>query len=83
MKKNLSLLKRIGILSILCFCLGFVAITNNTQTASAAPCCSTCEVPLFEDEFAYCENYCGASSGTCYNSCLTRVRRCWQICWNC
>lgn len=80
MKRNLSLLKRIGVLSVLCFCLVFVAVSSSPQSVGAAPCCSSCPVYPGDDEYTYCENQCGASSGTCYDQCLRRVYNCWGVC---
>ena len=87
MKSKLGLLKRLGILAILVFCLGFVMFASDkTQAALAAPCCSDCDVPPFgEDPTAeeYCADQCGASSGSCYNLCLNRIHNCWAHCIFC
>ena len=50
-----------------------------TPTA-AAPCCSSCAVYPGDDEDTYCENYCGASSGSCFDSCRNRIYSCWRWC---
>lgn len=83
MKRNLNLLKKIGILSVLCLCLGFALVSSNTQLVAAAPCCSDCPIPPGEVEPTpqeYCTAQCGASSGSCYNLCINRVYSCWQWC---
>ena len=82
MNKKLSLLKRIGILSILCFCLSFIAFSNDTSSASARPCCSSCEVNPIDpvpSPHEYCTDLCGSDSA-CYSECLSRIQRCWRIC---
>lgn len=80
MTKNLSLLKKIGILSVLCFCLVFVAVSSDMQSAAARPCCSSCEVYPGDDEVTYCENLCAADTVTCYNNCINRIHNCWRVC---
>ena len=83
MKIKLGLIKKLSILAILLFCLGFVAFTPTTTTVQAAPCCSTCPIPPGEPEPTpqeYCANQCGVKSGPCYNQCLNQVYSCWQWC---
>jgi hypothetical protein len=84
MKNNFGLIKRLGILAFLLVCLGFVTfMPNTTRTALAAPCCSDCPLPPSQAEptpSEFCADYCGARSGSCYNSCLSDVYSCWQIC---
>jgi hypothetical protein len=80
---KLNLIKRLGILAVLVFCLGFVMFAPGTsQTVAAAPCCSECPVPPGSDisPFDYCTDQCGASSGSCYNSCINQVHNCWRWC---
>jgi hypothetical protein len=85
MKNKLGFLKRIGILAVLMFCLGFVMFAPSaSQSALARPCCSQCPIDPF-DPFApepsdYCTDQCGASSGSCYNSCINSVYNCWHWC---
>ena len=84
-RTQLGLLKRLGILAVLVCCLGFVA-TNSHAVQLAAPCCQDCAVPPFgEDPTAeeYCENKCGASSGSCYTVCLNQIHNCWAHCIFC
>jgi hypothetical protein len=87
MKNKFGLLKRLGILTVLVFCLGFVMSNSNAvQPVLAAPCCQDCRVPPFgEDPTAeeYCANQCGAGSGSCYTVCLNQIHNCWAHCVFC
>lgn len=83
MKRNLCLLRRISVLSVLCFCLVFVALSANTRSSAAAQpdCCSSCEVDPYEgDAFIYCRDICCSDSGACFEACLRHVRYCWLSC---
>jgi hypothetical protein len=85
MKKNLSLLKKLGILSVLCFCLGFITVANDVSAAPARPCCSYCAInPVDPDPNvtpdSYCTDQCGSSSGTCYTNCINQIYSCWRWC---
>lgn len=84
MKNNFGLIKRLGILTFLLVCLGFVTfMPNATRTALAAPCCVDCPLsPLDADVTPqeFCADYCGARNGACYENCLDDVYSCWQIC---
>jgi len=86
MLRHKKLVARLFMLTVLLSSLGFVALTPNTQIALAAPCCSSCPIPPGEVEPTpqeYCTSECGASSGPCYNSCISSVYNCWQRCVNC
>lgn len=84
MKNNLGLLRKLGILATLLFCLSWISFSTNTQSAAAArPCCSQC--PLSPEDFTqtpqeYCEDQCGSNSGTCYTECINQVYSCWRWC---
>lgn len=86
MKKVITakILRKLLVLGILICGLIFVASDNRSmQIVKAAPCCYTC--PGFEDAdpSPYCESYCGASSGTCYNNCVQSAFNCYRICVSC
>lgn len=86
MLRHKKLIARLFMLTILLSCLGFVALTPNTKIALAAPCCSSCPIPPGQVEPTpqeYCTSQCGASSGSCYNSCISGVYNCWQRCVSC
>lgn len=86
MLRHRRLTVRLCVLAVLLLCLGFVSLTPSTRTALAAPCCSSCPIPPGQVEPTpqeYCTSQCGASSGTCYNSCLNSVYNCWARCVNC
>lgn len=86
MKEKLGLIKRLGILAVLVFCLGYVAFTPNTQSVLAAPCCSDCPVAPWDVETTieeHCAAQCGSTSGTCYTRCVNRAYSCWANCISC
>jgi hypothetical protein len=85
MKNKLGLIKRLGILVVLMFCLGFVMFApSGTQSALARPCCSDCAInpedPQGQWPEQYCADQCGASSGSCYTSCVNSIYNCWHWC---
>lgn len=79
------LLTRFAILSVLLLGLGYVWTMPASQVASAAPCCQSC--PGFTEpgeEVVYCSNQCGgATSGSCYDTCMDGVWRCYRTCYYC
>jgi hypothetical protein len=87
MKNKLALVKRLGVLAILLFCLGYVSFSPNSQIVLAYPCCESCPIPPPGDAdytpSEYCADQCGVRSGTCYNNCLSEVYNCWQWCVPC
>lgn len=82
MKNVLKIGRKMVLLGALLIAFGVVMYSDSfNPPVKAAPCCSSCEVSPFDgDEITYCENYCGASSGSCYNSCITRIHNCWRWC---
>lgn len=84
MRNNLSLVKRLGVLSVLVFCLGFVMFAPNTaQNAMAARCCSECPIPLGQVEPTpeeYCQDQCQVRNGPCFDACVGSVYGCWRTC---
>ena len=63
---------------------GLFVVANDSQFAPvsrAAPCCSQCPVPPGGDEGEYCADQCGASSGTCFNSCVRQAQNCLRVCY--
>jgi hypothetical protein len=83
MTKYIGLVKRLSILAVLLVCFGFVLFSGETRNVSAAPCCEECGVPRGGNIAPYCQSECGASSGSCYNSCVNGVRSCWRVCVTC
>lgn len=86
MKKVITsgILIKLLVLGILICGLIFVATSDkNMQIVKAAPCCISC--PGFEDNdpSPYCENYCGADSGPCYDRCVQSVFSCYSSCVSC
>ena len=84
MKNKIGLVKRLGILAVMLFALGFVALAPATQQALARPCCTDCAVnpldPGGDTPESYCENQCGSNSGSCYTSCVNSIYSCWRWC---
>lgn len=84
MKNNLGLLRKLSILATLLFCLSWIGFSTDTQSAAALrPCCSECPVPpgdLTTTPQAYCQDQCGATSGSCYSACIIEVNNCQHWC---
>ncbi len=82
MRRQKKLIARLFMLAVLLSCLGFVALTPNTQTVLAAPCCSTCPLPppgeITPEEF--CADQCQGQPSSCYQNCLNSVYNCWAHC---
>jgi len=80
MKNKLGLIKRLSLLAVLLFCLGFVAFTPDAQPALASICCSQCPLPPpydVEDVPAFCANQCGGTSDRdCLADCAAAVKYC-------
>lgn len=78
-----KILRKVVILSFLVVGLMFVISSDNSQTAHAAPCCSSC--PGGGDPIA-AEEACFASCGgfnTCFYTCRDRAFRCYGTCIHC
>ena len=89
MIRRKTLFARLAILAVVLSCLGFAALTPNTQTALSRPCCEECNVPIPPEEGSpsacdYCIDQCGgATYGTCYDTCLSDIYTCWRSCESC
>lgn len=85
MSTKSQILKRLLILMALVFSLGWFSLADNAGDAYARPCCQSC--PGFEnpgEEVGYCSDQCGgATSGTCYDSCMNQVHNCYRNCYYC
>ena len=84
MKNKIGLVKRLGVLAILLFCLGFVMFAPNaTQNARASECCSECAIPPGQAEPTpqeYCQDLCQVRNGPCVTACINDILNCWQWC---
>jgi hypothetical protein len=85
MKNKLGLIKRLSILAVLLFCLGFVTFTPRAQPALASQCCSECLLPPpFDVEYVpeFCTDHCGGPSAerTCVENCIEEVNDCAAQC---
>lgn len=85
MRTSSRLLKRLLVLSVMLFCLGWLSFADAGNDALARPCCQSC--PGFTnpgEEVVYCSDQCGGqTSGSCYDQCMNTVYNCYRNCYYC
>lgn len=81
MQKVTKISRKLILLGAMLCALAFINYSDDlTAPVGSAPCCTDCAVYPGDDEITYCENYCGATSGTCVDNCRNRIYSCWRWC---
>jgi len=80
MNFKIQILKKLFILALLLGCLGWAAYDNTSNSAFAAPCCSSCD-PNWDSCMANCPP--GGAGLSCRNFCNNQRNSCLSHCQMC